>query len=115
MLTTAIDNSLVIAGSMMLMPSGHPDALLEVQRQMRLINQAYSNPEVLRLTDDVVRCAGVLHGPPGADSEVQRRQSARSALERLRNLLALLPDPPASTLSRKKPARTPSGGTPGGR
>src|SRR4051812_40665291 len=114
MLTTAIDNSLVIAGSMMLMPSGHPDALLEVQRQMRLINQAYSDPNVLRLTDDVVRSAAILHGPPGADPEVRRRQRARDALERLRNVLERLPEP-TPLAPRKTRVRTPSDGTPGGR
>ena len=87
MLPTVIDTSLVIATSMTLMPSGHPDALREVQRQMRLINQAYRDPTVLRLTDEAVRYAALLHAPPGDESEDSRRERALAALEDLRCFL----------------------------
>jgi hypothetical protein len=93
MLPTQVDNSLVIATSMALMPCGHPEALPEVQRQMRLINQAYADPAVLRCTDEVVRYAAALHGPPGDDSESERRHRMRTALERLRACLEGLPHP----------------------
>jgi len=91
MLPSAIDSSLVIAASMLLMPCGHPDALLEVQRQMRLINRAYPDPGVLRATDDVVRHATRLHGPPVTEPESERREGARAAVGRLRALLESLP------------------------
>jgi hypothetical protein len=98
MLPTPIDNSLVIAASMALMPCGHPEALPEVQRQMRLINRAYPDPGVLRCTDEVVRSATILHGPPGDDSESERRHRMQAALERLRACLEGLPHLPPRPL-----------------
>src|SRR5262245_16523595 len=105
LLPITVDNSLVIASSMMLMPCGHPDAVQEVQRQMHLINQAYSHPDVLRLTDDCVRHATVLHGPPGSDSEGLRRSRARAAIERLRACLEGIPPPAPQTLRKRVRAR----------
>jgi hypothetical protein len=102
MLPTVIDNSLVISASMALLPCGNPDAVQEVQRQMRLINQAYRDPEVLRLTDDCVRFASELHSPPGPESEDLRRSRARAALHRLRACLDGLPAPEPRGLSKKR-------------
>ena len=93
MLLTWVDNALAITSSMALLPCGHPDALPEVQRQMRMIIQSYSDPTVLRLGDDVVRHAALLHGEPGGDSEDLRRERARAAVGRLRACLENLPDP----------------------
>src|SRR5258708_25281919 len=94
MMSTPIESSLLIAESMMLMPCGHPDALGEVQRQMRLINTAY-HPDVvvLRLTEQVVQAAAKLHDSPGAESEELRRGRGRGALAKLWTYLELLPDP----------------------
>lgn len=60
---------------------------------MRLINRAYADPQVLRHADDVVRHAAVLHGPPGAEPELERRKAAQRAIDLLRALLETLPAP----------------------
>ncbi|HUQ26022.1 MAG TPA: hypothetical protein VM140_10145 [Burkholderiales bacterium] len=106
MLPAAINGALVISGSMALLASGHPDALPEVQRQMRLINQAYPDPGVLRLTDECVRYAAALHGMPGGESEDSRRRKARAAVGRLRAHLETLPQPNPGTLRRRARARS---------
>ena len=106
MIPVTVDNSLVIAASMALLPSGHPDALREVQRQMRLINKAYPDPAVLRLTDECVRHVAVLHGPPGGDDEETRRSRARAAIGRLRAHLEGLPEIEPRRLNRRPRART---------
>lgn len=102
MLRATIDTALVIASSMILLPCGHREALPEVQRQMRLINHAYPDPRVLRFTDEVVREASALHGPPGSEPESELRAAAQQAIERLRTLLETLPSPPPIGRDRRR-------------
>jgi hypothetical protein len=102
---TYVHSSLVICESMLLLARGHPEALRELQRQMRLVNDAYGDATVLRLTDEVVRAATILHGPPGLDDEFLLRQRAKVSLSRLRQALALLPAPRPPPI--RPPKRTP--------
>ena len=105
MLPSPIESSLLIAESMLLLPCGHPDALWEVQRQMRLVNAACGDAVVLRLTDNVVQAAARLHGLPGEESEEERRARARAAITRLWTCLELLPQPKAQAQRRRAGAR----------
>src|SRR5262249_21156785 len=95
---------LVICESLLLLRRGHPDAVREVQRQMRLVNSAYAEPTVHRLAEEVVRAAKLLHGPPGLEDERLLRQRARSTARRLRVVLETLPPRPPA-LRPAKPVR----------
>src|SRR4051794_4297269 len=105
MIPSPIESALLIADSMMLMPCGHPDALWEVQRQMRLVNDAYGDPMVLRLTDNVVQAAARLHGRPSEDTEEVRRGRGRGAIVKLWTCLELLQAPSPRRWPVRKPAR----------